>query len=393
MVGLTEIAQFLGSFALLLSLALAYGSIQRRLPGRATGEVVLGALFGVVAIVQMNMPVSPMEGFIIDMRAVPVALAGAYLGLRGLTVCIVIAAGYRLGLGGVGAPAGVMGMVIAGGAGMIWSALTVNSLRTLRTILGLGLAMSAHLFGALLLPIDLAIWFVTTAAPVMVLLNLVFVPPISMALERETRIIREGERLRRLAGIEDGDGVMPVEALGWALAQGAACGTLDRSVGVIRVRLRYIGLMSRLWGPGALSSLQKTMIDRITPVVPVTGLFARHCADEFLVIVNAEDDLVVAGLSDAIRRAVSREPARVPGMAPVTIAADIHATFHEELPLLGELMRPTHAVRSAAKPTVPPVVDANRPDEGRKRIARRGSHQDRMFDTFDRLRELQTGIA
>ncbi|MEM7721041.1 MAG: LytS/YhcK type 5TM receptor domain-containing protein [Pseudomonadota bacterium] len=118
------IMDFAGSLAVVAILASGYGTLQRYLQQPAAARVVLGVLFGLVAWAQMHAPFEAMPGLIVDLRNVPVALAGAFLGRRGLLACLMIGLAARLQIGGVGALAGCLGMVIAGCAGLLWAHFT-----------------------------------------------------------------------------------------------------------------------------------------------------------------------------------------------------------------------------------------------------------------------------
>lgn len=188
-----DVVMALGLTALL---AEAYGLVRRKCAGRAFAPSVLGVLFGLMALVQMNIPIEPFDGVIIDFRNIPIALAGAFLGWRGLLPCLALAMGMRVGLGGVGLESGLWAMVIAGVAGLAWARKSVHiDARRFGSFLALGLAMSSHLFAALLLPREIAVWFITTAAAPMLIINMVAVPLLAALLERENRHIRKENRL------------------------------------------------------------------------------------------------------------------------------------------------------------------------------------------------------
>lgn len=74
----------LGTFAVVLD------AIRRRLPGPRLAETALGLLSGAVAILQMMSPIEPVEGLPVDLRQVPVVLAGAVPGPRGLLACLLL---------------------------------------------------------------------------------------------------------------------------------------------------------------------------------------------------------------------------------------------------------------------------------------------------------------
>ncbi len=171
-------------------LAESYGAVRRRIAGNSVAPVVLGVMFGAMSALQMHTPIEPFDGLIIDLRNIPVALAGAFLGWRGLVPCLLIAMAVRFEIGGVGMVSGLWAMVIAGLAGMIWCRkLASLPKRNFAMLLLLALAMSTHLLGALALPRDLAVWFYTSAAGPILIMNLITVPLIGALLERENRRI------------------------------------------------------------------------------------------------------------------------------------------------------------------------------------------------------------
>lgn len=193
----------LAALALTALLAESYGIVRRRFVGAVWAPVVLGILFGIMAAVQMYNPLIPFEGVIIDLRNIPIALAGAFLGWRGLLPCLMIALLVRVDIGGVGVQAGVTGMVIAGLAGMIWARKTARyDRRNFAMLLLLALAMSAHLLGALALPRDMATWFFTAAAGPILAMNLLSVPLIGALMERENQRIAD-DNLRDAAITRD----------------------------------------------------------------------------------------------------------------------------------------------------------------------------------------------
>lgn len=184
------------ALAITALLAESYGAVRRRMVGKALAPIVLGVLFGLMALLQMFNPVEPYDGVIIDMRNVPIALAGAFLGWRGLLPCLAIAFATRYGIGGVGTLAGVLGMTIAGLAGMIWARQTAHmKQRGLGMLLLLAAAMSTHIASGVAVPREMAIWFYTVAAGPIVLVNFIAVPLIGALLERENRRIRNENTL------------------------------------------------------------------------------------------------------------------------------------------------------------------------------------------------------
>ncbi|MBF9044483.1 hypothetical protein HKCCE4037_14160 [Rhodobacterales bacterium HKCCE4037] len=212
---LLSVVDFAVSVAMLGLLSEVYGVIRRNFDGMILAPVALGILFGGLAVLQMARPFEAIDGVITDLRNVPIALAGAYLGWRGVLPAVIIAVLARLDQGGIGAHAGVVGIVFAGTAGWIWGQKTaILERRSYLVLVGLALAMSTHLFAGLLLPRDISIWFFTTAAGPILLMNLLMVPLLAAIMERKKKQIAQERRLSRI--VAEAPNFTPLEGQAFA---------------------------------------------------------------------------------------------------------------------------------------------------------------------------------
>ena len=226
------LVDFGSSLALVALLALGYGALKRRFRGPNAAPMMLGLLFGIVTIIQMHSPLSPMDGLIIDMRNVPIALAGAFLGFRGLIICLTLAAATRFGIGGIGWLPGVMSMFIAGFAGLIWAHFTRHiAHRGIWHLILLGAAMSSHVAAAVFLPFDIALWVFSVAAPPIILLNLIAVPLVAALLEREGGMLTREQRLEAAARADPETEVLTRAAFAREIMHASTAGATDRVVG------------------------------------------------------------------------------------------------------------------------------------------------------------------
>lgn len=102
------VAEFAKAASLLLSLCLLYAFIAQRWPnGELTGKILSGLLFGAICVIGMEAPVTIAPGVIFDPRSVIISLSGVFGGPVGGVIAALIAGGYRIYLGGGGAPVGV----------------------------------------------------------------------------------------------------------------------------------------------------------------------------------------------------------------------------------------------------------------------------------------------
>lgn len=373
---------FAGSLALLASLIVLFAALRPHLPGRVQSRPLLGLLFGGVAILQMNMPFSPVDGLIVDMRNVPVALAGAFLGMRGLVICLSLAIAARLQIGGVGMSAGVAAMILAGGAGLAWHAMTAHLARGAGTAVALALMMSGHIAGVLLLPADLALWFLAEAGPVVLGLNLVAVPPLALLLEGERqRMIAEASSRARLRAAAGRD-LPPPEALRWELAQAAMAGPLAAGGTIVAIRLRAGGLRLHLWGEEAVAAALAVLCGRLRALAPDGAILGRAGRDTVILAVPLAEGSGLRRLLGRIRREVTGAPVAIPGMASLRLGRVLRVLPYEVVP---DLDRIAADIAGSSR--------ARRLAEAESRPLVRAAGSDTLFQTFDRLHSIRFGSS
>ncbi|SFE62008.1 LytS/YhcK type 5TM receptor domain-containing protein [Roseivivax sediminis] len=172
------------AFAMLALAALAYAPAMR-LFGRSVARWLGGVAFGVVAALQLMTPVMLPIGALIDMRALPVALAAAFLGWRGALPSLAIAAAARSWTGGGGAEAGFAALVLAAGAGLLWRRLTdERDRRGLPALECLGLLICLHLLPVFAAADGLRPALMAGVVPVLAVLNIAGAVTVGWLLEQ-----------------------------------------------------------------------------------------------------------------------------------------------------------------------------------------------------------------
>ena len=380
------LADLIASLAALALLVVVQGRMQRRVPGHRFGDPARGLLFGLVSIFQMRYAFTPVDGLPVDLACVPVALAGAFLGLRGCLACVVLAVGMRVHLGGPGAASGISAVLIAAAAGWLWNAMTAGGRRGVRAMLGLAAATSCHLLASLLLPSGIAVWVLREAAPVLVPLLVAAMLPVGLLLERDRRAIRE-EALLRAAALEDGgEGFMPRRAFEWAVAQAATSGSLRGEVSIVAMRLRPRGAFHPLRSPEERELAMRAFHDRLDAIAP-KGAVAGAVTEGMVLL--ALPGLSRTGLDTIlarIRNEIVEAPIPIAGTVPARLPLRLSCLRYARMPdverILGDLDgRAGAAPASAADPALRP---------GRAGCA---AGADMLFETFDRLHALRFGSA
>ena len=309
---------FVSPLALLAILSWSHGLIRQRLPEGAAAPVLMGLAFGVIALLQMHAALKPVEGLIVDLRAVPVALAGAYLGWRGLLACLAVALVTRWQIGGIGMGPDLAGIALAGLAGLIWGRATRASVpRSLPQLAGLGLVTSGGALTWALLPPPLAGWMLGSALPVVALLTLAVVPALALILERE-RHAAQAERHMRRAGLRAARAAWPVEArfldrlAGLRAGQGGSALTGPPVTAVLILWLRHGHWLPTQRGPAVIGHVL-TGLRRDLPDLVSLGDGAGLSADGRILIALTEGEAARAGaILEAIRARVAAHAVALP---------------------------------------------------------------------------------
>lgn len=255
-VSLPFMIDFVQALALAAGLSWGYGLFLRHIARPGWAPLVLGVLFGCVAVLEMNTPLEPFPGLIIDLRAIPIALSGAFLGWRGALVCVAIAIAARLSLGGVGMVAGVAAILIAAGTGLAWHYMTRHvSQRRAKHLIWLAPATSLSLLGGVLLPGELSAWFFAEVALPLGVIYLLSVPLVAALLERE-RILVEKDKVPNIGeGIDAETGLRGQERFARDVAHATASGAYAPIAGAIIVKIRDRGFLTGQWGQSVMGHL------------------------------------------------------------------------------------------------------------------------------------------
>jgi PAS domain S-box-containing protein len=149
-----DFIDFIDNAALLLVLSILSINIQLRWTIREPiKKLLLGVFYGLVAAIAMIIPMELQPGVIFDGRSVVLSLAGLFTGNITTLIACLIAAAWRIYLGGSGVFTGVGSVIISGLAGLLFRRLLKH--KNMRLNLG-----SLFLFG-FIVHLILVLWFFT----------------------------------------------------------------------------------------------------------------------------------------------------------------------------------------------------------------------------------------
>ncbi|MEM7641819.1 MAG: LytS/YhcK type 5TM receptor domain-containing protein [Pseudomonadota bacterium] len=363
---------FAGSVAMICLLSMAYGLVRRRLPGISLAPQLAGIAFGFVAVLQMHSPITPFPGMIIDLRNIPILLAGAFLGPRGMLSCLVIAAGARIGIGGVGLASGVVSMILVGALGLAWDAMTTGPARRgWKAMFGLVALMPIHLVAVVMLPYDLMIWFISFAAGPLLAIYAMVVPVAGMMLERERAQMASEARLRAVVRTDPEASFPTRRSLEAQVSQAFATGQFAEGVAAIHLWFQPGLAHSSFWGENVRDLVAVSLHQRIAPLVPDGVIVGQVCDDRVVFLAPESMALGVDGLAASIRRDVAREAINVPGSVPSHARLKVQRVDYEGLPDLDDMLNGPCATGETAEMPGRRVSD--------------GSGDKRLFEMAERL--------
>lgn len=190
----------ISSLGLLTLLSFFYGAVTRSALPAIFQKILTGLIMGGGTMVAMSSPTTIFEGAQIDGRTVFVAVSAAFGGPVPALITSAIAGGYRLWLGGVGAPIGASGVVITTMIGLAWHYLVGEEQRgRFRNLAILGLALPISFSVILVLPTEVAQRMATTVLPYLALYCLVSTIIFGTLLQREKRLFNADQELERAA--------------------------------------------------------------------------------------------------------------------------------------------------------------------------------------------------
>lgn len=146
--------------ALLVTLSVLYGLLSRfRKGNNKLYEILIGFLFGLIAVAGMNMPVHYAPGIIFDGRSVILVLAGLFGGGIPSAISIVLSVAFRIYLGGTGVFAGIATILVSCSVGLAFRFLYKKEPYRINLAMLWLIGLVAHLFmlaAQLLIPWPLA---------------------------------------------------------------------------------------------------------------------------------------------------------------------------------------------------------------------------------------------
>lgn len=307
---------FLDPIGLTIVLVYVYGYISRLVPTPVTASAVMGIVMGLATWIAMLTPLHLGDGIIMDLRALFVGVSGAFFGWRAAMITLCMAAAARLGIGGAGATAGVLGIFIAASMGLVWAKWVRPRITNGFINLPILSAMiSIHLLSVLVMPLDFAVYFLTTLGPVFIVLNLLGTAVIYIMIKRERSLLGKENLLIHAATTDPLTKVLNRTSVIDHYSQILRTRKPRHGVAMICIDIDRFKPINDTYGHIMGDQVLIELAERISSCLRPTDLFARMGGDEFLIVLTNVGNDEANKITERCRNIIARAPFLCDGTA------------------------------------------------------------------------------
>ncbi len=322
------LAAFFQSLGIATLVAVAFEWSLRYCPTKSCKQFAASGIFSAGIILAMMNPVQLQPGLVFDLRHALLVIAPSFGGLPAAAATCITAMVARLSIGGIGAPAGLAGIAISTGVGLLIAHHFPRNPIGARKLAALAIGVSLSLLSLVLLPGGLAWTVVETVALPIVAANAVGVATVALLLNRQkSHVDHERELADRanrdpLTGLGNRHALYTVgpDILKQSLGQGSWCAFLV-------VDLDHFKSINDTFGHGAGDEVLRTIGSQIRTTTRPGDLVVRIGGEEFALVIPNLDREAAAALAEQIRRAIESYVYDLQGLSiKVTSSVGVYAT-------------------------------------------------------------------
>ncbi len=285
------LVELIQNIALLVALAAVYQvALSRAQTSALPHKVLVGALFGVVAVFGMLTPINYVPGVIFDGRSIILAVAGFIGGPLAALVSASIAGAYRGWLGGGGVPVGIAVVVASAAIGVAFHHIRKRVGGDLRALplLGFGFLVHIVMFAIFMfLPDGVGPRVIGEMGLTMMLFYPAATMLICLLFQDYERVERARDDLERLAYYDSLTGLpnraLLIEKLDQSLSR---CKRDSCESALILLNLDRFKTLNDARGHASGDILLRAVADRLATVLGRRDVLARMSADEFAILVR-----------------------------------------------------------------------------------------------------------
>ncbi|MEM7295774.1 MAG: LytS/YhcK type 5TM receptor domain-containing protein [Pseudomonadota bacterium] len=304
--------EFGGSMALVAVFVLLFRDLRGVGQSLRVGDIPVGITFGLAALVQMHFPYEPQPGLIIDLRVLPLVLAGAFLDTRGALVALAIGLAGRLSIGGVGTAVGLMAITTAVFGGLFWSRVLAPRLRR-RALRFAALVSCSYLTFplAFFLPAAAQAWFISNAITPFATVYGLLLPLFAFVLENQRDALRRHERQLSEGATDPESGLLRLPAFERQFDVTMAAEAAERPAALLSVTLRVDRWTIAWLREEQRGRLLAVAAARISGALQEPVCAGRSGMFSLLLPLNVDQHFHASELLRSIERLISETPIRL----------------------------------------------------------------------------------
>lgn len=322
-----EVAKtFLEDVAVISLIAIAYGSVRRHLGDGSPARLMLGALFGAMAVFCMYDPLHAAPGIIVDMRSIPMTLSGAFLGPAAALATFAVAGAARFAIGGAGVISGEAGLFFCAMAGVGWYYATLRRpIRFPLDTLFLGCICSVGLLGLLFVPGGIGPGLIAKVGPVVAPMHLFGVAIISSVIRREILLVTREARLQADSLTDPLTGILNRRGLEAGYPEDPDA--FGPGQGMLIIDIDHFKSVNDRHGHAAGDQVLRGVVERLGRTIRKTDLIARIGGEEIAVVLPDSDRSEAADLAERLCAAVRSDGFALPDGSKVNLTISVGARW------------------------------------------------------------------
>jgi diguanylate cyclase len=288
--------------SLMALMAIAFGAVERQGWHPIARSLIHGLIFGTGAIVAMMAPTRIGSGVMVDSRALIIGFAAAFGGWPAALVAVIVGAGYRLWLGGMGALPGAFGIAVAALLGLGWRYfLRPKSRIKARHLVVLGLVVSCYLFTGMAMGYASMTTLLTMIAPYMVAASVTASVLLGLFVDRELNQIAREQQWKTRA-LTDPLTALPNRR---AFERGiAGMRPDDRSAALLLIDLDHFKIVNDTHGHAAGDYVLQQVSMILRAHMRNRDLLSRLGGEELAVLLPDTDAPEAQVIAERLRRAI-----------------------------------------------------------------------------------------
>ena len=301
------ISTFVDAIALILALVLLVSLLQRTDRKRFSNSFVMGGLFSLVLLLSMSDPIDLGAAGIFDMRGLMIGAAAALFGPVAGLITLTVGFAMRIWIGNPGVIPGLVGMLCAYGAGVLWLyMIRGTALHTWQKSILLGVLITFQMMAIFAAPS--AIWgdLAVKLIPYTLVTNVLGALLINYLISGELSFLSAADSARRHATTDHLTGLLNRRGLSLAYPVIEQSQRSSRGHAIITFDVDRFKTINDAYGHGVGDAVLKYITKEVASNLRPNDVFARLGGDEFAIVLGQIEKSEAEHIAERCRHVVAQ---------------------------------------------------------------------------------------